>query len=120
MLSATTPPTRATDPARATRRITTRARTTTSAAEERRFLARRPHWAPHQQRPRGRAARLPPVAELPDTRYAETQDGLYIAYQAIGTGPALMALITGHGATEAEWTWPELAVFLERLASFSR
>jgi len=60
------------------------------------------------------------MAEIPATRYAKTPDGVHIAYQTSGRGPDLIPLLSGHGAIEAEWTWPELARFLTRLESFAR
>ena len=60
------------------------------------------------------------MPETRDTRYAPTPDGLYIAYQAFGSGPDLVAVIGGPGDTEAAWAWPALAQFMTRLASFTR
>ncbi len=56
----------------------------------------------------------------PETRYARSGD-VHIAYQVVGDGP--LDLVVVHGFVshlEHAWESPEVARFLERLASFSR
>jgi class 3 adenylate cyclase len=57
---------------------------------------------------------------LPETRYARTGD-THIAYQVAGDGPLdiLLAAEFWH-SIEVQWDQPELASFLDRLASFGR
>jgi class 3 adenylate cyclase/pimeloyl-ACP methyl ester carboxylesterase len=56
----------------------------------------------------------------PETRYAKTGD-THIAYQVAGDGPLdiLLAAEFWH-SIEVQWDQPDLAAFLERLASFGR
>jgi pimeloyl-ACP methyl ester carboxylesterase len=57
----------------------------------------------------------------PDTRYAKTADGVHIAYQVVGSGPVDMVIVIGWVTNiEVMWDEPELARFLNRLATFSR
>ena len=57
---------------------------------------------------------------LPETRYAKTGD-LHIAYQVVGSGPVDIVFVPEFWHTiEVQWDQPELAAFLERLASFGR
>jgi pimeloyl-ACP methyl ester carboxylesterase/class 3 adenylate cyclase len=59
--------------------------------------------------------------DVPETRYAKTADGLHIAYQIVGEGPIdLMYLAPYFSHLEINWENPDYAVFLRRLASFSR
>jgi pimeloyl-ACP methyl ester carboxylesterase len=56
----------------------------------------------------------------PETRYAKTGD-IHIAYQVFGEGPVDMVLATEFWhSIEVQWDQPDLAAFLERLASFAR
>jgi len=60
------------------------------------------------------------VSPLPRTEYARAGD-LHIAYQVVGDGPFDLLWVPGWVSNvEAAWDEPELAAFLERLASFSR
>ncbi len=60
------------------------------------------------------------MAVVPETRYAKTGD-IHIAYQVAGDGPVDLVLATEFWhSIEVQWDQPELAAFLERLASFSR
>jgi class 3 adenylate cyclase len=62
------------------------------------------------------------VAEAPDTRYARTSDGLYIAYQVEGTGPVDL-LEVGNGTNfsiDATAEQPRWQAYVDRLASFAR
>jgi class 3 adenylate cyclase/alpha-beta hydrolase superfamily lysophospholipase len=59
--------------------------------------------------------------KVPETRYAKTADGVHIAYQVVGDGPVDLVFVIGWTSNvEALWEEPELARYLERLASFSR
>ena len=58
--------------------------------------------------------------DVPETRYAKTADGVYIAYQAVGNGPLDLVLVCYLLHIEHIWTWPVAASFLRRLATFSR
>jgi class 3 adenylate cyclase len=61
------------------------------------------------------------VAGVPQTHYAVAPDGLHLAYQIVGEGSLDLVFIsewTTH--VEAQWEFPPLARFLDRLASFSR
>lgn len=59
--------------------------------------------------------------QLPDTRYAKTEDGLHIAYQVVGDGPTDL-LFFGPPLSHIELAWhePKIAAFYQGLASFSR
>ena len=55
-----------------------------------------------------------------ETRYAKTGD-IHIAYQVVGDGPVDIVLAAEFWhSIEVQWDQPELAEFLERLASFGR
>ena len=59
--------------------------------------------------------------DTPQTRYAKTIDGVYIAYQVRGSGPVDLVYIMGFaGNFEIEFDSPWGARFIERLSSFSR
>jgi pimeloyl-ACP methyl ester carboxylesterase len=61
------------------------------------------------------------VAEQPETRYAETADGVHIAYQTVGQGGHDLVLVEGFVSNvEMAWEDPSTARFYERLASFTR
>ena len=61
------------------------------------------------------------MAELPETRYATTVDGVHVAYQVVGDGAFDLVLVTGYVShVELSWDEPEVADFLRALASFSR
>ncbi|MGH9274958.1 MAG: alpha/beta fold hydrolase, partial [Acidimicrobiales bacterium] len=61
---------------------------------------------------------MTPVRE---TRYARIADDSYVAYQVVGDGPIDLVFTSGwFGHVEAQWDYPALARFLERLGSFSR
>jgi class 3 adenylate cyclase/pimeloyl-ACP methyl ester carboxylesterase len=60
------------------------------------------------------------VRDSPETRYAKAKDGIHIAYQTVGDGPLDLAFVTGWSHLEARWENPQIAHFLNRLASFSR
>jgi len=56
---------------------------------------------------------------LMETRYAKSGD-VHVAYQVVGEGPDLVFLPGWFSHVELAWELPPLALFLERLASFSR
>jgi len=58
----------------------------------------------------------------PETRYAETVDGVFIAYQVVGDGPWTIVLIPSAFASNVElaWEWPFLADQFRRLAGVGR
>jgi class 3 adenylate cyclase len=60
------------------------------------------------------------VADVPETRYVKTADGVHIAYQVLGDGPVDLVVMPGGFNLEVEWEGPGVARFLGRLASFSR
>ena len=61
------------------------------------------------------------VVAIPETRYAQTADGVHIAYQVLGEGPIDLVLITGYVShIEMAWEEPEIADFMRALSSFSR
>ena len=58
---------------------------------------------------------------IPETRYAESSDGVNIAYQVLGDSELDLVLAPGFVShVEHSWDDPALAQFLRRLASFSR
>ena len=58
--------------------------------------------------------------ETPDTRYAKTEDGTYIAYQVAGEGPDLAWQLDYQNNVEDEWEDPLGAAWYPVLARFSR
>jgi class 3 adenylate cyclase/pimeloyl-ACP methyl ester carboxylesterase len=62
------------------------------------------------------------VADVPQTRYAKTPDGVYIAYQVLGQGLRDLVLLPVWCCSHVDYIWeePTVARFLLRLASFSR
>jgi pimeloyl-ACP methyl ester carboxylesterase len=61
------------------------------------------------------------VADVPETRYAKTAAGGYVAYQVVGNGP-IDVLVTHPNVFPVDLMWdePRLTYFLNRLSSFSR
>ena len=60
------------------------------------------------------------VAEVPQTRFAETPGGR-IAYQDVGDGPIdVLVTHSPHFPIDLMWDEPCLVRFLDRLSSFSR
>ena len=58
---------------------------------------------------------------IPETRYAETADGLYIAYQVAGEGPVdLVWQFTFLGNVELAWEEPTNAVVFDQMAAGTR
>ncbi len=61
------------------------------------------------------------MTEIPDTRYAITPDGVYIAYQVTGEGPIDIAWqFDWLGNVDLTWERPLVAQWFGGLASFSR
>jgi pimeloyl-ACP methyl ester carboxylesterase len=61
------------------------------------------------------------VGDIPETRYAKTDDGADVAFQVIGDGPPdLVFLAEGSSHLEVVWDIPAYERVLRRLASFSR
>lgn len=59
--------------------------------------------------------------DRPQTQYVRTSDGVYIAYQVIGSGPIDVLFNVGLlSHVEAAWDIPGKAQFFRRLASFCR
>ncbi len=59
--------------------------------------------------------------EIPDPRYAKTEDGAYIAYQVVGDGPVDIAWqFDFYGNIDALWDSPFDRGWFEGLASFGR
>ena len=58
---------------------------------------------------------------IPETRYAKSSDGTYLAYQEFGEGDQDLLWVPG-GATHLEvfWEYPPAARFLRGLATFAR
>jgi class 3 adenylate cyclase/pimeloyl-ACP methyl ester carboxylesterase len=62
-----------------------------------------------------------PVIEAPDTLYARTADGGYLAYQVLGDGPMdLVFQLNGGMLLDLMWEEPAIGSFMRRLATFSR
>ena len=61
------------------------------------------------------------MGEIPETRYAKTDDGAHVAFQVMGDGPPdLVFLAEGASQLEVVWDIPVYERVLRRLASFSR
>jgi class 3 adenylate cyclase len=60
------------------------------------------------------------LVETPDTRYAKTDDGTYIAYQAAGEGPDLAWQLDYQNNVEDGWEDPVGSAWYPALARFSR
>ncbi len=59
--------------------------------------------------------------DRPETRYATTVDGLHIAYQVLGDGPADLVFVPGFVFNvEQLWDWGVTASFARRLSEFTR
>ena len=70
--------------------------------------------------PAGSAKAKDAPMETPDTRYAKTEDGTYIAYQVAGEGPDLAWQLDYQNNVEDEWEDPLGAAWYPALARFSR
>jgi class 3 adenylate cyclase len=61
------------------------------------------------------------VSEIPETRYALTDDGVHVAYQVLGHAARDVVLVAGFVThVEIAWEDPHIARFRRRLASFTR
>ena len=61
------------------------------------------------------------VGEIPETRYAKTDDGAHVAFQVVGDGPPdLVFAAEGASHLEAVWDIPAYDRVFRRLARFSR
>jgi class 3 adenylate cyclase len=61
------------------------------------------------------------VGDIPETRYAKTDERAHVAFQVIGDGPPdLVFLAEGAGHLEVVWDIPVFERVFRRLASFSR
>jgi hypothetical protein len=56
-----------------------------------------------RERPAPALDRLRAVADVPETRYAKTADGAYVAYQVVGDGPDLVFMETLGTHIELAW-----------------
>ncbi len=65
-----------------------------------------------------------PVADAPpghraleqEIRYCTTSDGVSLAYAVVGAGPCIVRVLGHFTHLEAEWEWPDMRRFWERLA----
>jgi class 3 adenylate cyclase len=75
--------------------------------------------APEPVRPRPRPADRP---EIPQTRYAETSDGVHVAYQEVGAGPVDFVVVLSSFLSNVElaWEWPATARLLSGLSTRGR
>ena len=66
--------------------------------------------------------RLPGRLETPQTRYAETVDGVHVAYQVVGDGPVDFVAILSSFMSNVElaWEWPSSARLLRGLSARGR
>jgi hypothetical protein len=61
------------------------------------------------------------TVDIPDTRYARTDDGVYIAYQTAGEGPIDYVWQFDHtGDVDLVWEHPRLAHWFRKVTSFCR
>jgi class 3 adenylate cyclase len=61
------------------------------------------------------------VVDLPQTRYAKTDEGAHIAYQTLGDGPPDLVFLEAWGShVDMGWELPMCRKVYERLARFSR
>jgi class 3 adenylate cyclase/pimeloyl-ACP methyl ester carboxylesterase len=61
------------------------------------------------------------MSEAPETRYATTEDGVSIAYQAVGDGPVDLVLdLESWGNVDTMWELSQLGELFGRLSAFSR
>lgn len=61
------------------------------------------------------------MAEVPETSYAKTEDGVHIAYQVFGDGPVDLVMVPGFiSHLEQAWESPAFAHLHRRLGSFAR
>ncbi|MGZ8620705.1 MAG: adenylate/guanylate cyclase domain-containing protein [Actinomycetota bacterium] len=59
--------------------------------------------------------------DVPETRYARTQDGVHLAYHVVGEGPVdLLWLGSFNGGLEILWEHPLIRSLTEKLTAFAR
>ena len=51
-----------------------------------------------------------------EIRYCTTSDGVSLAYSVVGAGPCIVRVLGHFTHLEAEWDWPDMRRFWERLA----
>ncbi len=85
----------------------------TSVTLSRNEIAGSPRWP--RLRPDDRV-------EIPETRYAETVDGVHVAYQVVGDGPVdFVAILSSFQSNvELAWEWPSTARLLRGLSARGR
>lgn len=49
-------------------------------------------------------------------RFCTTSDGVSLAYSTVGSGPCIVRVLGHFTHLQAEWDWPEMRLFWERLA----
>jgi class 3 adenylate cyclase len=65
--------------------------------------------------------RMGAVTEAPETQYAKTADGAYVAYQVVGNGSLDLVFLPFRGGhVELVWEIPAISRVFRRMASFSR
>jgi pimeloyl-ACP methyl ester carboxylesterase len=58
---------------------------------------------------------------IPDTRYARTASGAYVAYQVTGNGPIDIVLAPGwFSNVDLIWEHPEIEPFLRHVSGWAR
>jgi pimeloyl-ACP methyl ester carboxylesterase len=61
------------------------------------------------------------MVEVPETRYAKTNDGVHVAYQVVGDGPPDVVYANSYMShVEVSWEYPPAARFYEQMARFCR
>ena len=61
------------------------------------------------------------MSDIPATRYAQTNDGVHIAYQVVGEGPPDVVYANSFmGHVETSWEYPPAARFYDMMAQFCR
>jgi len=87
------------------------------AAPERALCVRPISWSARAAAPTDCAV----VEDIPETRYAKTDDGAHIAFQVLGDGPLDLVFVTeGTSHLELVWDFPAYEHVFRRMASFGR
>jgi class 3 adenylate cyclase/pimeloyl-ACP methyl ester carboxylesterase len=64
---------------------------------------------------------MSPSSLRPETRYAASPEGGYVAYQVFGSGPVDLVFMTSWATNvDAAWDEPSVGAYMERLGSFAR
>ena len=59
------------------------------------------------------------MGQVPEIRYAKTDDGAHVAYQVVGDGPLDIVYANSFMShIEFSWEYPRAAAFYERMAPF--